>query len=94
MRVHINIDQQGLTVKETFAGKSADEVVGAVKARVTRELPFALRIAVGAMSNLHFAQEVVRRYNNAQKRNLPLPTSCEEFLNLAQSQGFAIIEEA
>jgi hypothetical protein len=94
MKVHVNIDQQGLTINETFTGNSPDEIVAVMKSRVARELPFALRLAVGAMSNLIFAQEVVKRYNQSQKLNLPIPASCDAFLQLAQEQGFATQESA
>ncbi|HZT41597.1 MAG TPA: hypothetical protein VFA07_05390 [Chthonomonadaceae bacterium] len=93
MRVHVNTSDQGLPLQETFTGNTAEEVVGAIKKRVTQELPFALRLAANTMSNLAFAQEIVRRYNKAQKRNLPLPASCEDFLRMAQEQGIAQIEK-
>jgi hypothetical protein len=92
MKVHVNINERELKVNEAFTGANADEVVGQMKARVSRELPFAMRLMVGAMSNLQFAQEVVKRYNEAQKQNAPIPASCEEFLQLAQAHGFATIE--
>ena len=89
MKVHVNINQQGINVDEVVEGATADEVVGKMKARVARELNFAMRLALNAMSNLMFAQEVVKRYNDNQRQNLPIPNSCDEFLTLAQQQGFA-----
>jgi hypothetical protein len=94
MKVLVTINDPQLTINEAFTGANADEVVGRMKARVSRELPFAMRLMVGAMSNLMFAQEVVKRYNEAQKQNAPIPASCEEFLQLAQAHGFATIEAA
>jgi hypothetical protein len=92
MKVHVNINQDDFKVNETFVGSTADELVGQMKARIAKELGFALRLAVNAMSNLAFAQEVVRRLNVAKKLDLPIPNSCDEFINLAQQQGYAQIE--
>jgi hypothetical protein len=82
---------EGIAVKETFTGSTAEEVVGKMKARTASEMNFAMRLAVNSMSNLMFAQEVVRRYSAYKKINLPLPNSCQEFLTLAQQQGLAVI---
>jgi hypothetical protein len=93
MKVHVKIDQDSINVDEAFAGNTADEIVGQMKARVARELSFAMRLGLNALSNLAFAQEVVKRLNQAHKLNLPIPNSCDEFLRLAQEQGYATIVE-
>jgi hypothetical protein len=92
MKVHVKIDQDNFSVDETFTGANADDLVGQMKARVAKELNFAMRLALNAMSNLAFAQEVVKRLNQAKKLDLPIPKNCDEFLQLAQQQGFAQIE--
>lgn len=89
MKVHVSVQQPNLNVNEDFEGENAEELVGKMKARVAKELPFAMRMMVNAMSNLMFAQEVVKRYNQTMKKEIPQPQSCEEFLTLAQEQGFA-----
>ena len=91
MQVHVKISQENVNVDEVFTGATADEVVGHVKARVARDVPFFLRPMVNGMSNLMFAQEVVRRYNTKTKQDLSTPQSCDEFLTLAQQQGFATV---
>lgn len=91
MKVHVSIQQQNINVDEDFEGANSDELVGKMKARVAKELPFAMRVMVNAMSNLMFAQEVVKRYNQNSKKDLPSPQSCDEFLTLAQEQGFATV---
>ena len=92
MKVHINIQHPPITVNETVTGANADEIIGKVKARVAKDLPFAMRLMVNGMSNLMFAQEVVKRYNSAMKKSVPAPQSCDEFLKFAQAQGFAVVE--
>ena len=92
MKIRVSINQQGMEVNEVFSGNNADEVVGAIKARVAKELNFALRIIVKGMSNLSFAQEVVKRYNESNNKNIPIPASCDEFLSTAQHEGLATLE--
>jgi hypothetical protein len=91
MKVHVDVKLEEIAIQETFEGTTPEEIVGKMKIRVARELSFAMRMAVNAMSNLMFAQEVVRRYNETMKLDLPLPRSCEEFLHLAQQQGLATV---
>ena len=92
MKVHVNVSLEGMSVNEMFEGITADEIVGKMKARVARELSFPMKMALNAMGNLMFAQEVVRRYNTFKKLALPLPASTQEFLTLAQEQGLASVE--
>jgi hypothetical protein len=92
MRVRIRFQQDKVNINEVFDGATAEEIVGKMKERVRKELPFALRLLVGGMSNLMFAQETVKRYNEAQKKSLPPPRSCEEFLKMAQAEGLATLE--
>ena len=89
MRVHVNVSIEGVSVNEWFDGATADEIVGKMKSRIARELSFPMKLAINAMGNVMFAQEVVRRYNNFKKLNVPIPSSCQEFLTLAQEQGIA-----
>ena len=92
MRVQVHIDHPQMKINEAFSGTTADDIVAAIKARVSKELGFAMRLAVNAMGNLMFAQEIVKRYNEAEKKNLPLPKSCQEFLETAQKEGIATVE--
>ena len=92
MKVHVNVALEGMSINELFEGATADEIVGKMKARVATELNFVMKMAVNAMSDLTFAQEVVRRYNAFKKLSLPLPATCQEFLTLAVQQGLATLE--
>ena len=92
MKVRVNINQQGVEINEVFSGNTAEDIVHAMKSRVARELNFALRMVINGMSELSFAQEVVRRYNENARKNVPIPNSCEQFLQSAQSEGFASME--
>ena len=91
MSVQIHVNRPLIKVNETLAGRNADEVVGKLKERVVRELNFAQRLMVNSLNNLRFAQEIVRRYNAAEKTNYPVPNSCWEFLESAEKMGFATI---
>jgi hypothetical protein len=93
MKVNVNIKHDNMTINETFSGANAEAIVTAIKARVVKELPFALRLLAGGMSPLMFAQETVKRYNETMKTNVRRPNSCEDFLQLAQEEGLATIIE-
>jgi len=92
MKVHVTVSQDNIKVDEAFVGGTADEIVTKMKARVAKELGFIMRQALNAMSAITFAQEVVRQLNQKQKLNLPIPTSCDEFLRQAQDSGYATME--
>ena len=94
MKVHAKIDQQGFKVDEVFTGANADAVVGLMKARVAKEMGFAMKLAINAMPNLSFVKEVVKRYAEGMKKSLPEPTSCDHFLKIAQEEGLVEILEA
>ena len=91
MKVHVKIAMEGISVNEPFEGATPEEVVGKMKSRVAKELNFAMKLAVNAMSSQMFAQEVVKEYNKFKKTNLPLPANCQAFIDLAVEQGFATI---
>lgn len=93
MKVRINITEQNWTIRETITAASAEEVVSQIKSRVQRELPFALRLFVGGMAPLPFAQEIVRNYNKARHKSVPVPGSCAQFIALAEREGIAVVEE-
>jgi hypothetical protein len=57
-------------------------------------MPFAQRLWLVPMTNLAFAQQAVRLYNEDGKQDIPLPTTCQEFLNVIVSLGYADIEGA
>jgi len=91
MKVYVKINQGNIHIDEAFMGATADEIVGKMKARVAKELNFFMRQALNALSNLAFAQEVVKQLNEKQRLDLPIPSSCDEFLRQAQEQGYATI---
>jgi hypothetical protein len=91
MQVHVKIAQDTIKVDETFTGANADEIVGKCKARVASQVPFFMRPVINGFSNLDFAREVVKRFNSTRGQSLPIPQSCEEFLQTAQKEGFATI---
>lgn len=93
MKIQVHINEPEMKVYETFDGANAEDIVAGIKKRIAKELNFAMRLAVGAMSNTMFAQEVVKQYNQSKKTSLPIPESCEDFLKLAQEQGIATVVE-
>jgi len=89
--VTVNFRSPAMEINETFAGDDADEIVGAMKSRIAKNSPFAMRLLIGGMSKAMFMQEVVNRYNDYANKPLTMPDSSEEFLELMQREGIAAI---
>jgi hypothetical protein len=93
MKIHVTTQEEGMKIDSDFEGATADEVVGAMKSKVAKEITLALRPFVNAMSPLAFAQEVTRRYNAKNKTSEPLPKSCAEFIEKGQQMGTITVVE-
>jgi hypothetical protein len=93
MKVRVVYQTPDIAVDDIFSGRDADAVVTAMKQAVAGRAGFALRLIINMMSPLAFAQEVVRRYNEATKRDVPWPKSCAEFLQLGEAEGIVKILE-
>ncbi|HSV72532.1 MAG TPA: hypothetical protein VLH79_02095 [Chthonomonadales bacterium] len=78
-------------IDEVFSGASADEVVSAMQRAVAARGSLAVRLFVGALSPLSFAQVAVDRYNDAAQRSIARPTSCEEFLRSSEREGLLTV---
>jgi hypothetical protein len=91
MQVAVRFNHPAMKVDETFSGNDADDIVAAMRKRVAKDLPFTMRLVVNNMSNVFFAREVVTRYNQHEKKNLPPPVTSEEFLGMMQQEGVATI---
>jgi hypothetical protein len=91
MRVHIRTEMQGVAVDEVIEAQTAEDVVAEMKNRVSARMGFAVRLFINSMSPLAFAREVVVRYNQATEKNLPSPTSCQDFLDIGVREGIATI---
>lgn len=90
--VHFNVDHPAVRFNETLRGKDADDVVAQLKSHAANNLKFPLKLAIMRMTAGEFCREVIQRYNYAENRSLPIPTTCDEFLKTSQLIGFATIE--
>ena len=93
MKVRVTYNSPQMGVDEVFSGDSPEDVVRAMQRAVAAKVNFALRILVNSLSPLSFAQEVVKRYNEATRKSVPLPRSCAEFLELGEKEGLATFLE-
>jgi len=93
MKVRVTYRTPDMAIDETFVGGDAETVVTAMKQKAASQMKFALRLVVNAMSPLAFAQEVVKRYNEATKKSVPRPQSCEEFLKQGEAEGIVTFLE-
>lgn len=91
MKVRVTLRSPEYSLEEDFTGKDATEVVRAVQRRAACDQGFVVRIAINAMSPLQFAREVVTHFNKATNQQLPIPNSCEEFLNTGVALGIATV---
>ena len=93
MKVRVAHRTPQMNIDEVFAGPTSEAVVLAMQKAVASKVNFALRLFVNAMSPLQFAQEVVKRYNEASGKNVPPPRSCDEFIQLGEAEGIATVLE-
>lgn len=90
MKMHVKMDVAGRTVDETVEGTDATDVLGQIKARVSRELGWK-GLFLNALTPLAFAQMAVQRYNSSHKADLPVPATAEEFIALGQQMGYVTL---
>lgn len=93
MKVHIHLVIGETTLDEDAVGASAEDVVANIRDRVAREMGFLVGSFIKRMTPLDFAREATRRYNTALKDTAPPPATCEEFLQMAVTKGFATMFE-
>ena len=91
MQVKVSTPQ--IVLDKIFEGVNSEEVVKAMQIEAATHVPFLLRHLVTGMAPLQFVHEIVRRYNDAMKTNLPSPSSCDEFIQIGVNEGFATILE-
>ena len=89
MKLHVHFESGGMKVNEVVSGTTAEEVVSAMQQRVAKEAGFLVGTVVKRMTPLQFAQEATRRYNTAMKDTVPLPQTCQEFIDNGVQKGFA-----
>ncbi len=87
MKMHVKMDVAGRSIDEVVDGTDADDILGQIKARVTRELGWK-GLFLNALTPLAFAQMAVQRYNTSHKASLPVPATADDFLALGQQMGY------
>jgi hypothetical protein len=90
MKIHIAIGD----INQTFDGRDEADLLRQAKAEAARRAPFLVRPVINNMGDVAFAAEVVKRVNQAEKRNDALPQSAKEFLDWAVRRGHAKVESA
>lgn len=87
MKIHVKMEVAGRQIDEPVDGADAEDILGQIKARVTRELGWK-GMFLHALTPLAFAQMAVQRYNAAHKAELPVPATADDFLALGQQMGY------
>jgi hypothetical protein len=93
MKLYVRFDIAGLSVDDVIEGENAQEITGKAKDVVATKLGTFMGALVRSMSDLQFAQEVVRRYNAAHGSSCSLPTTVEEFVMWAIAEKLATVVE-
>lgn len=93
MKVRVHYSAEQMQVDEIFEGTNAEAIVRKMQQTVAGKLNFAMRLMVNAMSPTQFAQEVVKRYNGATRKNVAIPQNCDEFLTFGQAEGIVTFLE-
>ncbi len=91
--MQVNVSTPQIVLDKIFTGSNSEEIVKAIQVEAATHAPFLLRKLVTGLPSLQFVREVVRRYNDAMKTNLPSPASCDEFIQIGVNEGFATILE-
>lgn len=89
MKVELSVGSN----KAKFDARDEADLLRQVKGEAKKRAPLLLRAAVGAMSDLTFAAQVVARANKASGQNDPAPKNATEFLEWAKSRGYATLLE-
>jgi len=92
MKVHVILAIDGRQIDQIIEADSPDGVLVEAKERVAREIGFK-GFFIRAMSPLAFAQEAVRRYNEAYGKSCALPATAADFLAFGEETGHLIVLE-
>ena len=93
MKVRVKVSFEGNSIDETVEAVSLEALLITVRDRVARELGWK-GLLLKTLSPLQFAQESVKRYNEAFCKNQPIPKTLEDFLEFGKSIGtLTVIED-
>jgi hypothetical protein len=93
LKLHVHFQVGEIRVDEAVEGATSEEVVAHMQRRGAQEAGFLVGAFIRRMTPLQFAQEVTRRYNAAAGGELPVPTSCSQFLQMMRDRNFATLLE-
>ncbi len=93
MKVRVNVSTPQITLDKVFQGANTEEIVRAMQSEAATHVPFLLRKMVTGLPPIQFVREVVRRYNDTMVKQLPPPSSCDDFIQMGVSEGFVTIVE-
>jgi multidrug resistance efflux pump len=89
MKIRVDIQD----IHQEMEAADSNAMLGRVKDEAARRAPLLLRGLIKSMSDLSFAQEVVKRANASRGTSHPAPQSAQEFLDWGVSNGFVTIIE-
>ncbi|HEY3329337.1 MAG TPA: hypothetical protein VGK19_04910 [Capsulimonadaceae bacterium] len=92
MKVRVKLTIEDRNIDEVMEAPDAATLLAKAKDRVAKELGWK-GFFLKALTPVQFAQEAVKRFNEATGNNHPLPASAEEFLEFGKSTGYLTVLE-
>lgn len=89
MKIEIHVGD----INEVLEATDDADALSKLKAETANRAPFLVRGVIRSLSDIHFAQEAVKRDNSANARSDSLPQSPQEFLDWAVARGYASVLE-
>ncbi len=89
MRVHINIQKEGLTIDRSFTADDAEGIVQQLQDDIAVQIGPPLSMLIRSLPATVFVKEIVAQINLGKRTGFPLPNSCDDFLDLVVEQGYA-----
>lgn len=88
MRVRVKVDIEKVHVDEVVEAPDEEGVVRELRNRLAARAPFAVKLALRAMSDQALWRRVVEMHNKAAGAQEPVPTDAREFLAFAERAGY------
>ena len=88
MKIRVTINEAPIQVDEEIQGSSEDDVFHKFRDGAAARAPFAVKLAMKAMSDQALREKIVGAYNKKFGASEPVPSSAKEFLTFGERAGY------